>query len=159
MARHGDIGADVLQCRYVRRNGRGSWMVWPRAVLWLMQAERLPGGRPVVRGGFFAFRTLCKTMTYVDSYTYCCNSVQNLLSSSFIQIYIYTHTYIHTYIRTYRIIILPIILYGCETWSFRLKKEHRLRILENRVQRNFGRKREERTEDRRKLHNEKLHDR
>jgi hypothetical protein len=39
-----------------------------------------------------------------------------------------------------------------------LKEEHRLRIFENRVQRNFGRKREEITEDWRKLHNQKLLD-
>jgi hypothetical protein len=36
-------------------------------------------------------------------------------------------------------IILPVVLYGCETWSLTLKEEHRLRMLENRVlRRMFG---------------------
>jgi hypothetical protein len=36
-------------------------------------------------------------------------------------------------IRIYKTIILPMILYGCETWSLTLKEEHRLRLFENRV--------------------------
>jgi hypothetical protein len=32
-----------------------------------------------------------------------------------------------------RILNLPLVLYGCETWSFRQRKKHRLRVLENRV--------------------------
>jgi hypothetical protein len=36
-------------------------------------------------------------------------------------------------IRIYIIIILPVILYGCETWSLTLRDEHRLRVFENRV--------------------------
>jgi hypothetical protein len=32
-----------------------------------------------------------------------------------------------------RTIILPVVLYGCETWSHTLREEHRLRVLENRV--------------------------
>jgi hypothetical protein len=35
----------------------------------------------------------------------------------------------------YRIIILPFVLYGCETWSVTLRAEHRLRVLENRLRR------------------------
>jgi hypothetical protein len=53
--------------------------------------------------------------------------------------------------------ILPVVLYGCETWSLTLREEHRLRVFENRVLRRiFGPKREE---DRswRKLHNDELH--
>ena len=47
-------------------------------------------------------------------------------------------------IRIYRTIILPIILYGCETWSLILKEERRLRVFENRVLRRiFGPKRDE----------------
>jgi hypothetical protein len=39
----------------------------------------------------------------------------------------------------YKIIILPVILYGCETWFFTLKEEHVLRVSENRVLRRiFG---------------------
>ena len=47
-------------------------------------------------------------------------------------------------IKTYRTIILPAVLYGCETWSLTLREEHRLRVSENRVLRRiFGHKREE----------------
>jgi hypothetical protein len=39
--------------------------------------------------------------------------------------------------------MLPVVLYGCETWSLTLGEEHRLRVLENRVLRRiFGPKRE-----------------
>jgi hypothetical protein len=39
---------------------------------------------------------------------------------------------------------LPVVLYGCETWSLTLGEEHRLRVFENRVLRMiFGPKREE----------------
>jgi hypothetical protein len=61
------------------------------------------------------------------------------------------------------IIILPVVLYGCETWSLTLREEHRLRVLENRVLENrvlrriFGPKRDEKTGGWRKLHNEELH--
>jgi hypothetical protein len=47
---------------------------------------------------------------------------------------------------------------GCETWSFRLREEHRLRVFENRVLRRiFGPKRDDVTGEWRKLHNEELH--
>jgi hypothetical protein len=40
--------------------------------------------------------------------------------------------------------ILPVVLYGCETWSLTLREEHRLRVFENRVLRGiFGPKRDE----------------
>jgi hypothetical protein len=45
--------------------------------------------------------------------------------------------------RIYKTVILPVILYGCETWSLTLREEHRLRVFENRVLRIFGPKREE----------------
>jgi hypothetical protein len=52
-----------------------------------------------------------------------------------------------------------VVLYGCETWSLTLREEHRLRVFENRVLRGiFGPKRDEVTEEWRKLHNEKLRD-
>jgi hypothetical protein len=35
-------------------------------------------------------------------------------------------------IRIYKTIILPVVLYGCETWSLTLREEHRLRVFENR---------------------------
>ena len=33
----------------------------------------------------------------------------------------------------YRIIILPVILYGFETWSLTLREERKLKVLENRA--------------------------
>jgi len=36
-------------------------------------------------------------------------------------------------IKIYRTIILPVVLYGCETWSLTLREERRLRVSENRV--------------------------
>jgi hypothetical protein len=61
-------------------------------------------------------------------------------------------------IKIYKIIILPVVLYGCETWSLTLREEHRLRVFEKRVlRRMFGPKRDEMVGDWRKLHNEELH--
>jgi hypothetical protein len=60
-------------------------------------------------------------------------------------------------IRIYGTIILPVVLYGCETWSLILKEERRLKVFENRVLRRiFGSKRDEVTGEWRKLHNEEL---
>ena len=57
----------------------------------------------------------------------------------------------------YRTIILPVVLYGCETWSLILREERRLRLFENRVLRRiFGRRRDEVTGDWRRLHNEEI---
>jgi hypothetical protein len=51
------------------------------------------------------------------------------------------------------------VLYGYETWSQTLREEHRLRVFENRVLRRiFGPKRDEVTEEWKKLHNEELRD-
>jgi hypothetical protein len=61
--------------------------------------------------------------------------------------------------KIYRTIILPIVLYGWETWSLTLRKVRRLRIFENRVLRRvFGPKSDEVTGEWRKLHNEELND-
>jgi hypothetical protein len=47
-------------------------------------------------------------------------------------------------IKIYRTIILPVVLYGCETWSLTLREEYRLRVIENReLRRIFGPKRDE----------------
>jgi hypothetical protein len=60
-------------------------------------------------------------------------------------------------IKIYKTVILPVVLYGCETWSSAFGKEHRLRVFENRVLRKiFGPKREE-DGSWRKLHNDELH--
>jgi len=62
-------------------------------------------------------------------------------------------------IKVYRTITLPVILYGCETWSPTLREECRLRVFENRVLRRiFGPRRDEVTGEWRKLHNEELSD-
>jgi hypothetical protein len=54
-------------------------------------------------------------------------------------------------------IILPVILYGCETWSLTLREENRLRVFENKVLRRiFGPKRDKMSGEWRKLHNEEL---
>ena len=55
----------------------------------------------------------------------CCHSVRNILSSILLSK--------NLKIKIYRTIILPVVLYGCETWSLTLREEHRLRVLENRV--------------------------
>jgi hypothetical protein len=56
--------------------------------------------------------------------------------------------------KIYKTVILPVVLYRCETWSLTLREEHRLRVFENLVLRRiFGPKREE-DGSWRKLHNE-----
>ena len=60
-------------------------------------------------------------------------------------------------IKIYKTIILPVVLYGYETWSLTLREESRLRVFENRfLRRIFGPKRDENGEWRR-LHNDELH--
>ena len=51
--------------------------------------------------------------------------MQNLLSSSLLSK--------NLKIRIYRTVILPVDLYGCETWLLTLREERRLRVFENRV--------------------------
>jgi hypothetical protein len=65
----------------------------------------------------------------------CYYSVQNLLS--------FTLLSKNLKIRIYRTIILPVVLYGCETWSLTMKEERRLRVFENNVLRIFGPKTDE----------------
>ena len=75
--------------------------------------------------------------------------MQNLLSSSLLSK--------NLKIKIYRTIILPVVLYGCETWSLTLREEHRLWVFENRMLRRiFGPKRDWVTGEWRKLHNEEL---
>ena len=62
-------------------------------------------------------------------------------------------------INIHRIIILPVVLYGCETWSLTFRKERRLRVFQNKVLRSiFGPKMDEVAGEWRKLHNEELID-
>jgi hypothetical protein len=56
----------------------------------------------------------------------------------------------------YKTVILPVVLYRCETWSLTLREEHSLRVFENRVLRIFGSKMKE-DGSWRKLHNDELH--
>jgi hypothetical protein len=61
-------------------------------------------------------------------------------------------------IRISKTIILPVVVYKCETWSLTLREEHRLGVFQNRVPRRiFGPKRDEVTGEWRTLHNEELH--
>jgi hypothetical protein len=77
------------------------------------------------------------------------HSVQNVLSSSFLSNNIK--------IKINKAIILPFVLYGCETWSLTLREERRLWVFENRLLRKIvGPKRDEVTGEWRKLHNEVL---
>jgi hypothetical protein len=60
-------------------------------------------------------------------------------------------------IKIYKTVILPVVLYGCETWALTLGKEHRLKVFENRgLRKIFGPKREE-DGSWRKLHNDELY--
>jgi len=81
----------------------------------------------------------------------CFCAVQNLLSFSLLSKNIK--------IKIYTTILLPVVLYGCDTWSLTLWEERRLRVFGNRVLRRiFGAKRDEVTGEWRKLHIEKLND-
>jgi hypothetical protein len=54
---------------------------------------------------------------------------------------------------------LPVVLFGCATWSLTLREEHRLRVFENMVLRKiFGPKRDKVTWKWRKLHEEELNE-
>jgi hypothetical protein len=80
----------------------------------------------------------------------CYHSVQSLLSSRLLSR--------NAKVKIYKTIILPVVLYGCETWSLTLREEHKFRVFENRVLRRiFGPKRDEVTGELRKLHNGELH--
>jgi len=73
----------------------------------------------------------CGNKYSVQSGNACCYSVHNLLSSSLLSK--------NMKVKIYRTIILPFVLYGCETWSPTVSKEHRLRVFGNRVLRKmFG---------------------
>jgi hypothetical protein len=61
-------------------------------------------------------------------------------------------------IKIYKTIILPVVLYGCESWSLTLREECRLRVFKNKVLRRiFGPKRDEVTGEWRRLHNKELY--
>ena len=75
--------------------------------------------------------------------------MQNILSSRLL--------FKNLKIKIDRIIILPVVLYGCETLSLTLREERKLRVFENMVLRRiFGPRRDEVTGEWRRLHNEEL---
>ena len=87
----------------------------------------------------------------VQSGNGCYHSVHNRLSSSVLSKIIK--------FKIYRSLVFPVVLYGCETWSFTLREERRLKIYENRVLRRiYGSKRDDVTREWRKLYNEQLND-
>jgi len=80
----------------------------------------------------------------------CFYSVQKLLTSRLISSKLK--------LKIYGTVILPVILYGCESWSTTLADEHKLRVFENKILRKiYGPKRDETTGEWRRLHNEGLH--
>jgi hypothetical protein len=92
---------------------------------------------------------MIRSRVYSNSGNACYYSVQNLLSALLISKNLKT--------KIYKTVILPVVLYGCITWSLTLREEHRLRVFENRMLRRiFGPKREEDVSWR-KLHNDELH--
>jgi hypothetical protein len=79
------------------------------------------------------------------------HSVSNFLFSSLLSK--------NTKIKIHRTIILPVVVYGCETWSLTLREERRLKVFEHRVLTIiFGPMRDDITGERRKQHNEELND-
>jgi len=87
----------------------------------------------------------------VKSGNACYHLVQNLLPSSLLSK--------NLKIKIHKTKILPIVLYGCETWLLTLREEHRLKVFENRVLRRIsGPMRDEVTGEWRKLHNKELND-
>jgi len=90
-----------------------------------------------------------KIKSRLESGNACYHSMQVHLSSSLLSK--------NLKIKIYRTIILPVVMYGCETWSLTLRKEHRLRVSENSMLRRiFGPKRDKVTRELRKLHNEEI---
>ena len=82
----------------------------------------------------------------MESGNACYYSVQNVLSSNLLSR--------NLKIKIYRTTILPVVLYGCETWSLTMREERRLRVL----RRICGPKKDEIKGDWRKLHNEDFSD-
>jgi hypothetical protein len=76
--------------------------------------------------------------------------IQSVLSSCLLSV--------NVMVKIYKTMILPVVLYGCETWSLTVREVHRLRVFVNRVLRRiFGAKRDEVTGEWRKLHSGELH--
>ena len=127
----------------------------------MVQGQNIRVGDKVFEVGVDTFKYLGTTLTSnnevhleirrrVNSGNACYFSVQKLLSSRLLSK--------RLKVRIYKTIILPVVLYGCETWSLTLREESKLRVFENKVLRRiFGPKRDEVTGEWRKLHNIELH--
>jgi len=90
-----------------------------------------------------------ETKSRLKSGNACYHSAQNLLSSSSLSKNLKNEIQ--------RTIILPVVLYWCETLSFTLREEYRLWVFDNKMLRRiFGPKRDQVTGELRKLHNEEL---
>jgi hypothetical protein len=76
----------------------------------------------------------------------CYHFVQNILSSHLISK--------NLKIKTHKTVTLPVVLYGCETWSLALRDEHRLRVFESRVLRRVSGPKREEDGSWRKFHND-----
>ena len=86
--------------------------------------------------GFWLYNICNASMTRLKLGNACYYWVQNLLSCRLLSK--------NLKIKIYRTIIVPVVLYGCETWSLTLREERRLRVFENRALRKvFGPKRDE----------------
>jgi hypothetical protein len=84
---------------------------------------------------------MCVVLSYIQFRTFC------LLKSKSIKIKI----------QKYRTVILPAVLYGCETYFQTLRKEHRVRVFENMMLRRIlGSKRDDIKGGLRKVHKEEL---
>ena len=94
---------------------------------------------------------LLSSSLFLCSVNACYHSVKNLLSSSLLCK--------NLKVKIYKTIILPVVLYGCETWSLTLREERKLRVFENMVLRRiFGPRRDKVTGEWRRLHNKELND-
>jgi hypothetical protein len=60
-------------------------------------------------------------------------------------------------IKIYKTVILPVVLYECETWSLTLREEHGMRVFENRMLRRIFEPKSEKDGSWGKLHNNELH--
>ena len=103
----------------------------------------------------FLLDVILELHTYVifvtEFYLQIINTLKNLLSSRLLSK--------NLKIKIYRNIILPVVLYGCETWSLTLREERKPRVFENMVLRRiFGPRSDEVTGEWRRLHNEELND-
>jgi hypothetical protein len=86
----------------------------------------------------------------LNSRNVCCHSVQSRVYCCLL--------FRNVTVKIYKTIILPVVLYGCETWSFTLREEHRLRVFEDKVLRIiFGPKMNDVIGEWRQLHIEELH--